>query len=126
MKMKKVTFTTMVVVLSAVFLTYCSTSRKAADTPASSTKKATVTYSANLMPLIEGKCSPCHIPAKGGNKEPFNSVENVRAHIDEIIRRIQLDPTDSKFMPKKKSPLSKEEIDMFKTWKSEGTEKSGQ
>jgi len=75
------------------------------------------------MPLIEGKCSPCHIPAKGGNKEPLNSIENVRANIDEIIRRIQLDPSHKDYMPKKKAPLTKEEIDLFKTWKAEGTEK---
>jgi hypothetical protein len=126
MKMKKLTFTTLVVLLSALFFTYCSSSRKAASTSTSSTKKATVTYSAHLMPLIEGKCSPCHIPAKGGNKTAFDNVGNVRDNIDEIIRRVQLDPADPKFMPRKKTPLSKEEIDMFKTWKSEGTEKSGQ
>ena len=122
--MKKLTFTTLVILLSALFFTYCSSSRKAANASASA-KKATVTYSAHLMPLIEGKCSPCHIPAKGGNKEALDNIGNVRANIDEIIRRIQLDPSDPKFMPRKKAPLSKEEIEMFKTWKSEGTE-SGQ
>ena len=121
--MKKGHIITLATLLSALFLAYCTASRKAVETPTSSTKKATVTYSANLMPLIESKCSPCHIPAKGGNKEPFDNIENVRGHIDEIIRRTQLDPSDSKFMPRKKAPLSKEEIDMFKKWKEEGTEK---
>lgn len=121
--MKKVTFTTLVLLVSALVFTYCGASRK---TAASTSAKATVTYSAHLMPLIGSKCSPCHIPAKGGNKEALDNVENVRANIDEIIRRIQLDPSDPKFMPKKKTPLSKEEIELFKTWKAEGTEKSGQ
>lgn len=120
--MKKVTITTLVLLLSTLIFSYCSSTRKAA----SSTPKATVTYSAHLMPLIEGKCSPCHIPAKGGNKEALDNIANVRANIDEIIRRVQLDPSDPKFMPKKKAPLSKEEIAVFKTWKDEGTEKSGQ
>ena len=117
--MKKVTFTTLIVLVSALFLTYCSSSKKTA----ASTPKHTVTYTSQLMPLIEGKCSPCHIPAKGGNKEALDNVQAVRANIDEIIKRIQLDPSDPKYMPKKKAPLSKEEIDLFKTWKSEGTEK---
>lgn len=121
--MKKVTFTTLVLLSGALLFSYCGASRKAADTSA---KKPTVTYSAQLMPLIESKCSPCHIPAKGGNKEALDNVASVRAHIDDIIRRIQLDPSDPKFMPKKKAPLSKEEIAMFKKWKEEGTEKSGQ
>ena len=123
--MKRRHITTLTILLSALFFAYCSTSRKAADHPTETAKKATVTYSTNLMPLIESKCTPCHIPAKGGNKEALDNIENVRANIDEIIMRTQLDPSDSKFMPKKKTPLSKEEIDMFKKWKEEGTEKSG-
>lgn len=117
--MKKVTFTTLALVCAALFFTYCGASRKAA-----AAKQPTVTYAAQLMPLIESKCSPCHIPAKGGNKEALDNIGNVRANIDEIIRRIQLDPSDAKFMPRKKAPLSKEEIALFKTWKEEGTEKT--
>src|SRR4030095_9905526 len=80
-------------------LTYCSSSKKAAKAAAAVPK---TTYTANLSTVIAGNCSPCHIPAKGGNKKPYDNYANVKADIDEIIRRIELNPTDKGFMPFKK------------------------
>ena len=79
-------------------LTYCHSSKKA--TAAAAAPK--VTYAATLAPVIADKCSPCHIPSKGGNKKPYDNYANVKTDIDEIIRRIELNPTDKGFMPFKK------------------------
>jgi mono/diheme cytochrome c family protein len=110
--MKKLKFFAILASVS-VFLTYCSASKKAAK------KKAT--YTANIASIMDAKCSPCHNPAKGGNKKPYNSYANVKADIDEIIKRIELNPTDRGFMPfKKTEKLPDEEIAIIKKWKADG------
>ena len=89
-----------------------------------STKKAQapvqkVTYTADVAPLIQNNCSPCHIPPKG-NKEALNTYDAAKAHIDESIKRIQLNPTDKGFMPFKHPKLSDSTITVFVKWKEDG------
>jgi len=90
-----------------------------------STKKATsdvpkLTYESNMQTLIAANCTPCHIPAKGGNKEAFDNYANVKSHIDEMIRRIQLNPGDKGFMPFKRAKLSDSIVAVFKQWRADG------
>jgi mono/diheme cytochrome c family protein len=111
--MKKIYVLSVLAVLSLV-LSYCSASKKAKKVPKS-------TYAANLVSVIESNCAPCHIPAKGGNKKPYDNYNNVKTDIDEIIRRIQLNPTDRGFMPfKKTEKLSPEIVAVFTKWKADG------
>ena len=98
---------------SAVLLfSYCSSSKKAASKP--------LTYESNLMAVISGKCTPCHIPDKGGRVKPLNTYDAVRTDIDEMIRRIELNPGDKGFMPFKHDKLNDSTIAVFKQWKADG------
>jgi hypothetical protein len=101
--------------MTGILLSYCHGSKKAmASAPKS-------TYQDNLLPVIMANCSPCHIPAKGGNKTPYDNYASVSKYIDEMIRRIQLNPTDKGFMPfKKTTNLSDSVISVFKQWKADG------
>ena len=101
----------------ALGLTYCSSSKKAAKAAAAVPK---TTYTANVASVIADKCAPCHIPSKGGNKKPYDNYANVKADIDSIIRRIELNPTDRGFMPFKKEKLSADVIAVFKKFKEDG------
>ncbi len=102
----------------ALSLTYCSSSKKAARAAAAVPK---ATYAATVAPVITEKCSPCHIPSKGGNKKAYDNYANVKADIDEIIRRIELNPTDKGFMPFRKSQkLAADTIAIFKKFKDDG------
>ena len=102
----------------AMGLTYCSSSKKAAKTAAAAPK---TTYTANVSTVIAGNCAPCHIPSKGGNKKPYDNYANVKADIDSIIRRIELNPTDRGFMPfKKTEKLAADVIAVFKKFKEDG------
>jgi hypothetical protein len=65
-------------------------------------------------------CSPCHIPAKGGNKKAYDNYGNVKNDIDDIIRRISLNPGDRGFMPFKHAKLSDSTIAVFVKWKADG------
>lgn len=82
---------------------------------------AKTTYSGNLSTVVMDNCAPCHIPAKGGRKKPYDNFVNVKADIDDIIRRIELSPNERGFMPFKKTErLSDSVINVFKQWKADG------
>ena len=78
------------------------------------------TYEANVKTVVEEHCSPCHIPVKGGNKKPYDNFANVKSDIDDILRRVQLNPGERGFMPFKKAKLSDSTINVFKKWKDDG------
>ena len=102
----------------ALGLTYCSSSKKAAKAAAAVPK---TTYTANVSTVIAGNCAPCHISGKG-NKKPYDNYANVKADIDEILRRIQLNPTDKGFMPfKKTEKLPADVVAVFQKFKADGT-----
>lgn len=113
--MKKILFLTLIG-SSVLVLSNCGTSKKATAAP-----PPKMTYEANLQAAISNNCSPCHIPAKGGNKRPYDNFANVKTDIDEMIRRIELNPTDRGFMPfKKQAKLADSTINLFKQWRTDG------
>lgn len=97
-------------------LTNCDPAKKAA-----ATEVPKLNYEANVQFVIAGNCSPCHIPSKGGNKKAYDNYANVKTDIDEIIRRIELNPGEKGFMPFKKTvKLSDSTINVFKQWRTDG------
>ena len=104
--MKKMTLFAGIIFSVLVFYN-CSSSKKVAAVPK-------LTYTNNIQPLVLANCSPCHIPAKGGNKKPYDNYANVKTDIDEIVRRIQLNPGDKGYMPFKRPKLSDSTIMVFK------------
>ncbi len=103
-------------IIATVFIfTNCNPSKKAT---ASTAPKST--YEANVSSVIMSKCTPCHIPVKGGNKKAYDNYANVKTDIDEIIRRIELNPGEKGFMPFKHPKLSADTIAIFKQWKTDG------
>lgn len=113
--MKKI-FVFFSLIVVSLFLSYCSSSKKAA-----ASKVVKSTYTADLATVITTNCSPCHIPAKGGNKKAFDNYANVKTEIDEMIRRIELEPAVKGFMPfRKTEKLPVEVVNAFKKWKADG------
>lgn len=101
---------------TALIFANCGSSKKAVATPV-----AKLNYEANVQSVVVAYCSPCHIPAKGGNKKPYDNFANMKTDIDEIIRRIELEPTARGFMPfKKNAKLSDSTINVFKQWRADG------
>lgn len=105
----------------ALSLTYCSSSKKAAKKAEAEKAAVPKTTYANVSTIIAASCAPCHIPSKGGNKKPLDNYANVKADIDDIIHRIELNPTDRGFMPfKKTEKLPADQIAVFKKFKEDG------
>lgn len=104
-------------ILLSVF-SKCDPSKKMAETP---TPPPKLTYETNLSAAVMNNCTPCHIPAKGGRKKAYDNYDAVKTDIDEIIRRIELNPTDKGFMPlKKTSKLPDSTVSIFKQWRTDG------
>jgi cytochrome c553 len=112
-------FTVAAIIIAVVLLSNCHSAKKAST----ETAAPTITYEANMQSLVSTTCSPCHFPAKGGNKKPFDSYEALSANIDSMIGRIELNPTDKGFMPFKRPKLSDSTIAVFKQWRDSGTPK---
>lgn len=101
---------------AGIMLSQCGASKKAS----ASKTPAKTNYVADVQAVIEAHCSPCHIPAKGGNKKAYDNFGNVKTDIDEIIRRIELTPGTRGFMPARGQKLSDSTIAVFKKWKEDG------
>lgn len=85
---------------------------------------ASVTYTAQIEPIMKRSCTPCHYPDQG-RMEMLNTYEKVKSHAKEILERVELAPDASGFMPfkSKKQPLNGDEIALLKTWISNGMPK---
>jgi len=101
---------------SSIFLfSNCHPGKKLA-----ATAPAKTTFEGNLQTVIMANCSPCHIPAKGGNKKAYDNYANVKEDIDGMIRRIQSEPGTKGFMPFKHDKLSDSTIAVFTKFKEDG------
>lgn len=108
--MRKVSIT--LCLLAAVILFQCcSHSKKIAAVP--------VTYQNNIQQIVQTSCAPCHIAGKG-NKKSLDNYTAAKDNIDEIIARIQKNPTDHGFMPMRNAKLSDQTIAAFIDWKAKG------
>jgi hypothetical protein len=104
-------------IATAVIFYNCHGSKKA--TSSVPPPPAPLTYEANVKSVIGAYCGPCHISGQG-NKKPYDNYANVKSDIDDILRRIQLNPADRGFMPFKKAKLTDSTIAIFKQWKTDG------
>jgi uncharacterized membrane protein len=118
--MKKSIISTLI--LAIIIIASCTKKASPAKTAdaAMPEKVPAVTYSANVKGLIQAKCTPCHIPANGGRKKAFDNYDSTKKYVDDIVRRVQLDPSVRGFMPFKNLPLAAEEIALLKKWQEGG------
>jgi len=105
-----------IVVLAAVALIVfaaCSGTKKA------TAEKPTV-FNTNVLPLIQSKCSPCHLPSQRGNKADFENYSSAVKYGAEMVSRVELNPGQRGFMPFKHEKLPAQEIEIFKKWVAGG------
>jgi cytochrome c553 len=115
--MKKISVIALVL-LAAIVFSYCSSTKKATASAPPVVMK--INYQANVASIVQANCTPCHFPDKGGNKKPLDSYASVSSQIDDLLRRVQLNPTDRGFMPNRHPKLSDSTINVLKQWKADG------
>lgn len=101
-----------------VVLLFAACSKK--STSGKSVKEEPTVYAANVLPLIQVKCTPCHLPSKGGFKADFENYTSAIKYGTDMLTRIQLNPGERGFMPFKHEKLSADEITIFKKWVAGG------
>lgn len=87
---------------------------------ASPAKVRSTTYSVDIIPLLQAKCSPCHIPSKGGRKADFENYESAKRYAAEMLDRVMIAPGQRGFMPFKGEKLPETEIALIKKWIDQG------
>ncbi|MEO6252241.1 MAG: hypothetical protein ABIO79_03015 [Ferruginibacter sp.] len=78
------------------------------------------TYTKDIVPLVQAKCSPCHLPSKGGNKANFENYESAKKYGADMLARVMLNPGQRGFMPFKHDKLPETEIAVIKSWVDQG------
>jgi hypothetical protein len=111
--MKKITLIVFTICSLAVFQN-CNNSKKIAKTP------TVLSYNKDIMPIMQASCTPCHFPPEG-RKQALNTYADVKANIAEIINRVKLPKSDTKFMPwkNKKPPLSDSLVNILVEWQKQ-------
>ena len=100
-------------IATVVLFQFCSSARKA--------QKAApkLSYATDVQNLVSTHCSPCHVGANAKQKK-LDSYDAAKTNIDDIIRRIRLNPTDRGFMPFRHPKLPDSTIQVFVTWRNDG------
>ena len=110
--MKKVLIPVLFLATIVVF-EFCSGSKKA--------QKAapTVTYTNHVESVVASACSPCHV-GTGAKQKKLDTYAAVKDNLNDIVRRIQLNPADKGFMPFRHPKLPDSTIQVFVQWKNAG------
>lgn len=111
--MKKIVFASFFLTTIALFQ-FCTSSKK------SQNSAPKIAYTNHIQYTIAGNCSPCHVGANARSGH-LDSYDAAKSHIDDIVRRISLNPTDKGFMPFKHAKLADSTIQVFVNWKNAGT-----
>ena len=106
------------IILSLLVITCFAACSKKSN--AGKSKVKYTTYTTDVMPLIQAKCTPCHLPSAGGNKANFEGYETAKKFSAEMLDRIVLQPGQRGFMPMKHEKLAEAEIAVFKKWVNDG------
>lgn len=118
--MKKILTVSSLAAVSVLLAYCCGPKQMASSKSVTKVEAPKTTYTTAVSTIMAGSCSPCHIPSKGGNKRPYDNFANVKADIDEIIRRVELEPATRGFMPMRGQKLPAETIAALKKWKADG------
>jgi len=100
------------------FIIFASCAKKTA--PAGSTAEApkpkSTSYTTDVLPLLQARCTPCHFPSKGGNKANFETYATASKFGAAMLERIQKNPGERGFMPMRNPKLSEADITTIKKW----------
>lgn len=110
-----------VTLVTLIVFASCARKTNPAASTAEAPKPRATSYTADISPLIQSKCSPCHLPSKGGFKANFETYAGAKKYAADMVSRVLLNPGDKGFMPFKHDKLPEAEIAVFKKWVADGT-----
>jgi hypothetical protein len=115
--MKKIKFLVPLIVI-IVILIKCNTVKTSGleNIP----KEKLVSFNADILPIMQNSCTPCHFPPEG-KKKPLENYVNVKENIKDIIFRVKLPKDHVQFMPfkNKKPALNDSLIAVLEKWEKQ-------
>ena len=89
--------------------------------PSTGSYSSPVTYQQHIRPIFEVHCLSCH-GNRESKKRQLHTYETVKEKMEDILYRVQLEPSNRKFMPYKmrQAPLTRAQIAVLQAWKDGG------
>jgi len=83
-------------------------------------KEKALSFNADILPIMQTSCTPCHFPPEG-RKKPLENYANVKENIKDIIARVKLPKDHVQFMPfkNKKPALNDSLIAVLEKWEKQ-------
>lgn len=114
--MKKLEILT--VLFSLILFISCSSNSVDDDPDTDPPNNNDVTYTANVKPIIDGKCLTCHTdPLANGAPMPLLTYENVR---EAVMNRGLISRVSDGSMPAVGSALTNAQVQAIKDWEAGG------
>lgn len=83
-------------------------------------KEKALSFNADILPIMQNSCTPCHFPPEG-RKKPLENYAHVKENIKDIIARVKLPKDHVQFMPfkNKKPALNDSLIAVLERWEKQ-------
>lgn len=83
-------------------------------------KEKSLSFNADILPIMQTSCTPCHFPPEG-RKKPLENYAHVKENIKDIIARVKLPKDNAQFMPfkNKKLALNDSLIAVLEKWEKQ-------
>ncbi|MBL0183084.1 MAG: cytochrome c [Chitinophagaceae bacterium] len=109
-------FAPITLVTLIIFVSCAKKTGPANSSAAEAPKPKATSYTTDVLPLLQARCTPCHFPSKGGNKANFETYATVSKFGAAMLERVQKNPGERGFMPMRNPKLSEAEIATIKKW----------
>ncbi|HAO45310.1 MAG TPA: hypothetical protein DCQ97_00185 [Chitinophagaceae bacterium] len=109
-------FLSALTLITLIVIASCAKKTAPATSAAEPPKAKATSFTAEVSPLLQAKCTPCHFPSKGGNKANFETYATASKFGAAMLERVQKNPGERGFMPMRNPKLSDTEIATLKKW----------
>lgn len=109
-------FAALTLVTLIIFASCAKKTTSAGSSTTEAAKPKATSYTTDVLPLLQAKCTPCHFPSKGGNKANFETYATASKYGAAMLERVQKNPGERGFMPMRNPKISETEIATIKKW----------
>jgi len=113
-------FSAITLITLTIFVSCAKKTGPASGSAAEVPKPKATSYTTDVLPLLQARCTPCHFPSKGGNKANFEIYASASKFGTAMLERVQKNPGERGFMPMRNAKLSEAEITTIKKWAEGG------
>lgn len=99
-------------------LPFCTSNKMATIVETKQTIGSKYSFDNDIKPIMLAKCAPCHVGKS--KEEAYDNYQSTKQDIGIILERVNKNPSERGFMPKRKEKLPDSLIAVIKEWRNEG------